>query len=268
MIMKPYVLVFAASLLVAVSSCDEVSVDDRYIDVPAVKVARTVLLEDFTGQKCVYCPTGHTIIEALEEQYGDHLVAVSIHAGNFGVSAENKNYTGLMQPEGNIFNDRYGIKEYPKGIVDGRLPALNADQWASAVRTDIQETTPLTIALDVRLTGEGSIEVDCELSSTENVAGSLCIWMVESGIVARQDDKNLGRIPDYVHNNVFRACVNGVDGEEVAIKIGEPRKVSYTVPVKDTATEKWVPANMAAVAFVKNTSGVVQTARCNVTVSE
>ncbi|MDE6271345.1 MAG: Omp28 family outer membrane lipoprotein [Muribaculaceae bacterium] len=261
-------IVFSLALGAALAACDSIPADDRYIEVEAVKVERTVLLEDFTGQNCVNCPSAHTIIEALEEQYAGHLVAVSIHAGVFGISADNKRYTGLMQEEGNVYNDRYGIDEYPKGVVDGHTPPINADQWAAAVYTDIQQTTPLSITLDAAVGDDGELDIDCTLSVTEDVDGTLYVWLTESGIVARQEDKDLGRIPDYVHNNVFRACVNGVDGEGVALRIGEPHSVSYTLPVKNTDTEKWNPANMAAVAFVKNASGVVQAARCSVSLNE
>ncbi len=257
-----------ASLLFVAASCDDVSVADRYIDIPAVKVSRTVLLEDFTGQNCVNCPSAHTVIEALEEQYGDHLVAVSIHAGVFGISADNKRYTGLMQEEGNIYNDRYGIDEYPKGVVDGHTPPINADQWAAAVYNDIQQMTPLTINLDAAAGENGEIVVECTMTVTENIAGTLYVWLTESGIIARQEDKDQGRIPEYVHNNVFRACVNGVDGEGVVLTVGNTKTVTYAIPVKETETEKWEVANMSAVAFVKNSSGVVQAARCNVCVKD
>lgn len=252
-----------AGISLLLSGCDDIPSDDRYIDVPAAKVERTVLLEDFTGQGCVNCPAAHRTIEALQSQYGDHLVAVSIHAGTFGVSADNKRYTGLMQPEGEIYNDRYGIDEYPKGVVDGHSPVLNEDQWADAVYTDISQPTPLTITPQAEV-ADGMIEVACTMSSTENISGNLVVWIVESGIVARQEDVDLGRITDYVHNNVFRACVNGVDGEIVNLGIGVPSTARYTIAVKDTDTEKWNTSNLSVVAFMKNASGVLQAARCAV----
>lgn len=252
-----------ACMALMLTACDDVSVDDRYIDVPAAKVERTVLLEDFTGQGCVNCPAAHRAIEALEEQYGDHLVAVSIHAGTFGIPADNKRYTGLMQPEGNVFNDRYGIDEYPKGVVDGHMPSLNSDQWADAVYNDISQPTPLTIVPEAEV-ADGFISVKCTLTSTEALSGNLSVWVVESGIVARQEDVDLGRITDYVHNNVFRACVNGVDGEAVSLTADEPLTVDYTIAVKETDTERWDVSHLTVVAFVKNSGGVVQAARCGV----
>lgn len=49
---------FVAGMALAASltACDDIKESDRYIEVPAAKVERTVLLEDFTGQNCTNCP--------------------------------------------------------------------------------------------------------------------------------------------------------------------------------------------------------------------
>lgn len=262
--MKIKSLYIAASLSLLLSACNGIAEDDRYIEVEATKAERTVLLEDFTGQNCVNCPAAHRTIDALEEQYGSHLIAVSIHAGHFGISATNKRYTGLMQEEGQAYNDRYGIEDYPKGVVDGKLPVLNADQWASAIYDDISQPTPLTIEVDAAIDADGSsIAINCTLKSSEQFDGKLVVWVIESSIVARQEDAT-GRIPDYVHNNVFRACVNGLDGDSVKLIAGQAQTETYSIPVKDTETEKWAPENLAIVAFVSNNSGIVQAAKTNV----
>ncbi|MDE5785643.1 MAG: Omp28 family outer membrane lipoprotein [Duncaniella sp.] len=264
MMKSKFIISLAAMALVA-TGCNDIPSDDRYIEVEAVKVERTVLLEDFTGQGCVNCPAAHKVIEALEEQYGHNFIAVSIHAGPFGVSADNKRYTGLMQQEGQVYNDRYGIIDYPQGVIDGKLPALNSDQWASAVYDEISVRTPVSISLEAAYSSDAdNIEVSCTVESSEAVEGNLVLWMIESGIVARQEDINEGRIPDYVHNNVFRACINGTDGVLVAVGPSEKEEVNYTVNVKNTETEKWNVDNLAVVAFVKTSGGVVQAASVNV----
>lgn len=258
--------ILPAALLLAASSCGNIAPDERYIDVPPAEARRTVLLEDFTGQGCSNCPAAHRKIEELERQYGDRLVAVSIHAGTFGVPADNKRYTGLMQPEGQVFNDRYGISEYPQGVVDGRGP-MNSDQWATAVYDAVEQTTPLTISLSAALDGT-EIAIDCEVESTAALSGNLSLWVIESGIIARQEDEERGRIPDYPHNNVFRACANGIDGQGLSLNPGEPRAVTCRVPLRATETETWKPENLAIVAFVKKGSSVMQAAKCPVILPE
>ena len=60
---------FAAVMLLA--SCDNISEDERFIYVKPADVKRRVLIEDFTGQRCVNCPAAHEEIDRLQEQYGD-----------------------------------------------------------------------------------------------------------------------------------------------------------------------------------------------------
>lgn len=263
--MKIKSLYIAASLSLILSGCSGIAEDDRYIEVEATKAERTVLLEDFTGQDCVYCPNGHRVIEALEEQYGNHFIAVSIHAGNLSFPTSHKFFVGLGQEEGQIYNDRYGINDYPKGVVNGKLPATNPDQWAAAVYNDISEATPLSINLDAALSDDNTeINIACSLTSSEQINGNIVVWVIESSIVARQKDINEGVIKDYVHNNVFRACVNGVDGDKINIPSGKTINANYKIAVKDEAKEKWIPENLAIVAFVTDGSGVVQAAKTNV----
>lgn len=262
--MKKTIIFLTVFLSIITSACSGIAEDDRYIVVESTKVERTVLLEDFTGQNCVNCPAAHRTIEALEEQYGDNLIAVSIHAGFFGISAQNKRYTGLMQEEGQIYNDRYGIEDYPSGIVNGKLPALNSDQWATAVYSAISVATPLSIALEAELDPDDAmIEISCDLKSTSQLTGNLVVWVVESSIVARQEDLTEGRINDYVHNNVFRACVNGIDGSAVSLTAGYTLTKTFSIAVKNTETEKWVPENLAIVAFVTDGTQVIQAAKSN-----
>lgn len=264
--MKTTDIIRAAALApLMLGACDQISPDERYIEVPPARVERAVLLEDFTGQGCVNCPAAHRAIEGLENQYGSNLVAVSIHAGKFAVAADNKRYTGLMQPEGQVYNDRYGIDEYPKGAIDGRGP-LNSDQWAAAVYEAVSRPTPLEISLAAATDGD-RVAVSCVLESSEELAGDLVVWIVESGIVARQEDETLGRIPEYVHNNVFRACVNGIDGVPVSLVPGEPLEADYSAEVRKTDTEKWDTGRLSVVAFVRKGTAVAQAARCRVTAS-
>lgn len=263
--MKFKSLYIVASLSLLLTSCGGIAEDDRYIEVEPTKVERTVLLEDFTGQDCVYCPNGHRVIEALEEQYGSHFIAVSIHAGNLSFPTSHKLFVGLGQEEGQIYNDRYGIEDYPKGVVNGKLPATNPDQWASAVYNEISETTPVSISLDAALSDDGKeIIINSSIGSTVQIEGDFVVWVIESSIVARQKDINQGVIKDYVHNNVFRACVNGIDGTHTTIPLGQEVNGYFRIDVKNEAKEKWVPENLAIVAFLTNKNGVVQAAKTNV----
>lgn len=246
-------LIYIFLLLPLLSACN-IKEDDRYIDTGEIHAARNVLLEEFTGQFCPNCPAGHQIIESLEHQYGDALIVVSVHAGNFGVPAP----VGLMEPEGNDYAQRWNVEAYPSGVVDMKGRAMDREDWAEAVRTEIGKETPLELSLTAQLSENGEeIEVFTTLVSETSLKGSLQLWVVENDIVAFQQDGN-NIIPAYVHNNVFRACVNGLWGEEVPLTANEVEYKSNTVAVSST----WNLEHTYIVGFYYDSTGVYQVERC------
>ena len=249
----PYILILG---VLGLASCE--NLDDRYIPVEGVKPERKVLLTEFTGQRCVNCPTAHGIIENLEEQYGEDLIVVSIHAGSNlnAIPAP----AGLMQEEGNVYADYWGINAYPAGIVDYQRPVLTMDQWAAPIRNDLTKPTDVGIQLDAQLSEDGrTIEISSRLSSSQSVAGKLQLWISEDNIKAMQFSGS-DRIPDYIHNNVFRACVNGTWGTDITLTPNFYLDEINSIEVDPS----WDIANVNVVAFVYNDSGTLQAEKVRV----
>ena len=254
-------LTLASALLTA---CDEVSDNDRYIDMGKADIQRTVLLEDFTGQECVNCPTAHKVIEDLEKLYGENIIAVSIHGGAFAVSREKSYlpyYVGLGTPEGEIYNK--GLDSWPKGRINRQGDPSDNDKWPELVRSAVQ----LPAEADIKVTAtarDGHIDITTAVTPVAAYSGALQLWVLESSIVAIQ--KNGGEYElDYVHNNVLRAAVNGTDGEAISIPAGETRTFTHSIEVRDNSEEIWNVGNLSVVAFVSNSNGVGQVAKVAVT---
>lgn len=256
---KALLSLLASGLLIA---CNDVAIDDRYLAQESVEAQRVVLLEDFTGQNCVNCPAAHTILEKLSAQHGAAIIPVSIHAGGFGISVESTRYTGLMTPEGDTYNDAWGITEWPKGVVNRHTGALNPDEWATAVRTEIARPTNLAIDLDASLSDDlKDIDIAVTLRPAADIKGRLQVWILEDSIIAFQKDVDRGRIPNYVHNHVYRASVNGVGGEPVELSAMLHKDLTYTCLVRSGEREQWNVDNLSVVAFVYNDSEVLQAAK-------
>lgn len=259
--MKHTIFQSAAILMAAcaMAACDQVKDDERYIELPAVEAQRVVLLEEFTGQKCVNCPDAHRVIEALEEKYGENLIVVSIHGGGDAFSySEDKVSFGLRNEQGQAYCDAYGIASLPAGVVNRASGVQNYDKWETAIRSELARPSSLEIELASELSADGAAaEIAVTLTPHANLNARLQLWAIESGIVARQLSSS-GSIPDYEHNNVFRAAINGPDGEAVGLTIREPQTYAYTLPIKD----KWKAENIEIVAFVYTPSdGVIQAAK-------
>lgn len=258
-------ILFLLPLILLGVACSDINEDERLILGDKVEARRTVLLEDFTGQNCVNCPKAHTTINDLEAQYGDNLIAVSIHCGSFGIPVTNRRYTGLMQPEGDALNDRYNITEWPKGVVNGHGGATNHTEWAEQVRREITVAPVASITPKAVYTADKSaVDISVEIHVIEDIDAQLNVWLLEDGIVARQEDKELGRINDYVHNHVFRACYEGIDGVPVNIKKGFHTQMQARVAVRSGEYEHWNLDNVYAVVFLRDAGGVLQAAKCHI----
>lgn len=265
---KTLLALYTATLALGASlaACGGVDDYDRFVPTTPVEVARTVLIEDFTGQNCVNCPAAHEVLDQLVAQYPDNVIPVSIHAGHFAVKVERTrypDYIGLAQPEGDDMAGRWGITAYPSGVVNRTGGALEADSWAEAVRRQLATPSHLGVGVQASLSTSdpSEIAITVTLDPQENAEGTLHVWVVESGIVAFQLANGQGRIPDYVHDNVYRCSVDGIDGTPVTLTMREPQTLSFTQAVRQTETERWDTSHLSIVAFVETHSeGVLQAA--------
>lgn len=258
--------VATAAMAMAAASCSNIDEGDRFIEVNPVnpeEVGRAILIEDFTGQRCVNCPTGTEIINGIVEAYGeDNVIAVGIHSGPLGFAGNSKT-PGLMTGTGNEYYTRWD-KENKMGqpwVIFNRKTSPDSQyyNWAAQVSTIISEKANLSVNI------ANAYDADKRTLTTTvgadgvngTVNGKLQVWIVEDGVPALQMMPDGSANKEYVHNHVFRAAVNGTWGEDVTVKEGETttKQYSYVLP------EAWNTDNIAVVAFVYNDSGVENVAK-------
>lgn len=260
--MKLKNILLPLALTATLMACDEVDEADRFVQLPDVKSERSVLLEDYTGQYCTNCPEAHRLIASLQQQYGDALIVVAIHAGSFGIlEGSIPALTGLMQPEGNDYAKQAGVESYPAGVLNRSSTPLRYTYWATNLRTELQKESVLNINLSASLDSEnGQIVITSQCLPLADISGKLQLWVTESNIAALQVD-NGKYLMDYVHNHVYRASVNGTWGEGVALKANVYSNYSHTIALRDN----WNTDNLSVVAFVyDDANGVYQVAECEV----
>lgn len=255
--------VATAAMAMAAASCSNIDEGDRLIYVKPAEVGRAILIEDFTGQRCINCPTGTEIINGIVDTYGeDNVIAVGIHSGPLGFAGNSKT-VGLMTDTGNEYYTRWD-KENKMGqpwVIFNRKtsPDSHYNNWAAMVGTIISEKANLSVkianAYDAATrTLTTTVGAD-GVNGTVN--GKLQVWIVEDGVKALQMMPDGKSNKEYIHNHVFRAAVNGTWGEDVTVKEGETttKQYSYVLP------EKWNADNIAVVAFVYNDGGVENVAK-------
>ena len=242
-------------------ACDHIDENDRLIYVEPEPLQRTVLLEDFTGQKCVNCPRGTKVIEQLQEAYGEGIIAVGIHSGPLGFKG-NATTLGLATDLGDEYYNHWQLEYQPVGLIN-RHGAVNYTDWMTKVREEMTKTSTIDIGLDALLSGN-QITITVSEWSIGAYDGKLQIWVLEDSITATQtrhdpiDDDNVTiNDKNYVHNHVLRAAVNGAWGEAVTFDANESKTQTYQQAVDAT----WNPSHLSIVAFVYNDNGVEQAIR-------
>lgn len=272
-ITKLFVIVLVIVTVIALlPSCD--IVEEPYLvpvggndTTPTVEKVKKVLLEDFTGQKCPNCPEAAEVAHSLIQTYGDQIVVIAIHAGNFSVP-DGSFPSDYRTDEGTELNDFFGISNYgyPMGMVNridyNGFPVVIKDDWESAVseQLDLDPQAAITITSTYN---SGTRKLDCTLETEflEDLDGtySICAYIIESGIVSPQQTES-GVVQDYVHNHMLRGSMNGTWGDAVGtdgLAIGGT-KVTNNCTL--TLPSEWNAENCAIVAFVYNdeTQDVVQ----------
>lgn len=255
--------VATAAMAMAAASCSNIDEGDRLIYVKPAEVGRAILIEDFTGQRCINCPTGTEIINGIVDTYGeDNVIAVGIHSGPLGFAGNSKT-VGLMTDTGNEYYTRWD-KENKMGqpwVIFNRKtsPDSHYNNWAAMVSTIISEKANLSVKIDNAYDAASRTLTTTVGADGVNgtVNGKLQVWIVEDGVKALQMMPDGKSNKEYIHNHVFRAAVNGTWGEDVTVKEGETttKQYQYVLP------EAWNADNIAVVAFVYNNGGVENVAK-------
>lgn len=236
------------------SSCSHIDEGNRLIDVPHAVISRAVLIEDFTGQRCVNCPNAASEIERLQEEYGrNNVVAVAIHSGPLAIYSTDK-VTGLRTSLGDDYYDYWGVEAEPSGLINRTGGVMLLDKWAAKIHQELQTEAPIELTVRANSSDDGTVEIDVEYLAVKDFVGKLQVWITEDRIVAPQMLPDGTLVWEYVHNHVLRSAVNGPWGVDVTWAAGGQGKVSYISDVQIG----WNTKNLSVVVFIYNDSGVQQ----------
>lgn len=250
--------------LLALTACDDIDEADRFEGPVDFTPKKNVLIEDFTGQRCLNCPLAAEAVGKMRQTYGEeHVIAVAIHGGS--LSLPETSPVGLANATGESYNSFWGVNSWPKGLVDRGAgwskpsdALLEYTSWSAAVVKRLQAEPALQMALRNTYDAEtGQLSIDVDLTALTDVDGMVQVWLTENHITAPQVMPDGTMNTSYEHSHVFRAAVNGEWGEAVKMAEGENAVKSYIVALAEHP--RWTPGNMAVVAFVySQTEGVMQ----------
>lgn len=218
---------------------------------------RQVLIEEFTGVRCVNCPAGTQAIQSLLGIHGEQLVAVSIHAGFFSPPYTQSLYDFRTTEGTSILSYLGEPLGFPTAVVNRKLFSgeqdlqLGQSQWAGFISEELAAAPSVKIAINPDFNAATRLlKADIELFIEENIAESdvrLSVMITENGVIDYQLTPE-GLKSDYVHLHILRGMMTNYDGNPLTEPLVDGAQInrSYTL----TLPEGWVADNCYIVAFV------------------
>jgi hypothetical protein len=247
------------------TSCDKLSAPYATVKTGGTtdSTSRKVLLEDYTGHKCVNCPEAAISARVMAEASGGRIIIMSVHAGFFADSSATGDFTAnYTTAAGNQWNTDFGVTGNPKGMVDrtifGGERVLGPDMWLDAT-TDLLALPPdalISITNSYNTTTrELSTTVKSRFLNLLSGKYNVSVCILEDSIISPQKNNNpaVGPVPiiyDYVFMDVLRNAINGNYGEEITASVDT--SMVYEKSYNYTLKSNWVPKNCHVLAFVFN----------------
>lgn len=214
--------------------------------VSVINFNKKVLIEDFTGTWCGWCPRVSYGIEQVNAQTNDAVV-VALHKSG---------------------NDPYIINTSPYNVSSYPTAHLNrTTEWTYPEPENVSQVVGLTSGVNPRLglalspTLNGStLNIDVNVKFGYNFNNmKLVVYVLESGLVYPQTNYTSyygggSSIPNFVHNHVLRSVLTNVMGDEITgnTNSGDVYNRNISVPLPNNITDS---NNISIVAFVVNNSG-------------
>jgi hypothetical protein len=259
--MKILKFMILAVILTGLNSCsstdDDPVVDPIVDDGPTISFTKRVLIEDYTGTWCGFCPRVSFGIEMIKEAT-DFAIPVAIHRGNdpfnFAPAADLENLIGLQ------------------GYPDARLNRLTRWQFpepnnVSQVIALSQGIAPkLGLAMTVTVTNQ-NVNLTVKTKYGQNMEGTkLIVYVLENGLIYNQTNYTVyyggnSVLVGFEHDHVLKATFTNILGDAVPDAESVYDNVytkNYSLPIPSNITNA---ANIEFVAFVVGSNNKVINSR-------
>jgi hypothetical protein len=224
---------------------------------------KKVILEEFTGINCQFCPAGHSIANNIKNANPADVFLINIHVGGFSTP-------GSGQPDfrtsfGTAIANQSGLTGYPAATVNrvaytglsqngGTGTAMSRNNWANASNQTrnqssyVNVATTATINVNTRLL---TVFVEAYYTGASPVASNrLNVALLQNNTLGPQSSGGLGN--NYPHQHRLVHMLTGQWGDTYTTTTAGTlvtRTYTYTIP----ATYNNIPAELGdfeIVAFV------------------
>lgn len=246
---------------------DKQSTTDDYLDtlyvIDSVSVnTKHVLLEDFTGHKCVNCPEAALEAHNLAEELNHQLIIYSVHAGYYADPDDEGDYTADFTCDaGNELNVDFQIIANPIGTVNrveyGGSVLIGDGNWKASVLSELEKENLVNLkATNTYYPNLNTMQINVATTFLNAMEGNykLVVYIAEDHIIAPQKNNNesIGPSPDwldYEHRNILRDAINSTYGDNIT-DTGGVEAITYYNKFTYEMNAEWVTENCNLIIYV------------------
>ena len=224
---------------------------------------RNVLIEEYTGINCGWCPAGHKKANEVKAAHPDRVNIINIHQGSYSANT----YTTQW---GNALANQIGLTGYPAGTVNRHVFSqyssvldVYRDYWPSCANTILGMSSPVNIAAEGTLdmsTRTVNIRVQLYYTGSQTVtSNALNVAILQDNVLGSQAGMSMNPAQvdgsQYTHMHMLRHLITGQWGETIdSIAPGTlvEKNYEYVIPAQlgsPNAIEA-VLSDLSFIAFV------------------
>jgi len=244
--------------------------DTTFVTTPDAAQAKVILLEEFTGVRCINCANGHVAAASLKAANPGRVYSIALHSFNLD-EPYLYSFIDLTLDKAEQIQQAYAAgTSKPSSMIDRVLfpgessPAYLLAKWPGYVSTRLAATTPVNVELTNNYnnaTRELEIKLKIQYTALVTDQNSFTIYLAENNLITAQLMPTGDVDTNYVHNDVMREIItpNGGSSLPEAAVVGR----TYLKTFKITIPEDFDPSELEVIAFVHKTGAsneILQTA--------
>jgi len=188
---------------------------------------KNVILEEFTGIYCVYCPQGHAIAQAIQDNNPGDAFLINIHTG--GYANPQNNDPDFRTQFGAAIASQSNLVGYPAGTVNrhyfpgsaqngGTGTAMSRGAWTARSNEILAEASYMNMAVEAEIdvqTNELTVHVEAFYTgSSPEPTNRLNVALLQNNTLGPQTGGNVGNQYNHMHRLIH--MVTGQWGDDIA----------------------------------------------------
>ncbi len=203
---------------------------------------KNVILEEFTGIHCGFCPQGHAIAQSIKDAHPDDVFLINIHVGPYASPSAGE--PDFRTSFGTSIANQSGLTSYPAGTVNRHLfsglsqgsgTAMNRVSWTNASNQTLAMASYVNVGVEASInleTRELTVHVEAYYTDNSPVStNKLNVVLLQDNTLGPQSGGDMGNEYNHMHRLVH--MITGQWGEEITTTVAGTfvdRTYTYTIP--------------------------------------